>query len=846
MKTKVSLFSGLAIAAFASLVSCQQYNRVDIDLSQKGADVDKSMYGLFFEEINHAGDGGLYAELIQNRGFEEHVVPGGMTYRDGKAYAPRSANYYGLDTVEAWVPWDIEAKKMQGWQIKSSDVTYDVVIPQHPLHENTSHALSLTINKIASGETPSLINTGYWGMSVKKGEKYNLRFYLLSSDYSGDVTASIFDSESGRKVSEVAFDVNSDGKWNEYTATMIPEDDLEHANFSLSFNNKGTLLVDYVSLFPHNTFKNRPNGLRPDIAQMLGELHPAFLRWPGGCIVEGITLGNRVNWKETLGDPMTRPGQFSLWGYRNTYGFGYHEFLQFCEDLGMDAMFVANAGLSCSIRNGDYVSGEKALQPFLQDIEDAIEYATGDTTTTWGAKRAANGHPEPFVLKYVEIGNENGTDRYVDNYNYLYAKLKEKYPEITFINTLAWWFDEINRVEHLEMIDPHWYETPDYFYKSNTLFDSVPRGKYDIYVGEYACNNGVGSGNMNATLSEAAFMMGMERNSDVVKMTSYAPLLTNVNAPNWHCNLIWFDRSRVAGRASYYLQKMFADNRPDYNVSISPTVGTPVKQLVEPGTFGVGSWNTQVEYKDFTVSSGDKTTSISMDKVVEFMGEWQKNDGTLAQTSAQSPTMAVFGDFNESDYTVRFKARKTSGKEGFVFYFGLTSEGKKGYAFNVGGWNNTSTNLQSVVDRNLSGADSKAVPFTVESGKWYDVEIKVSPDMTSLKMDGKEVISWGGQEMPQQFFLAGYDKNAGEAVIKAVNASSSSYPAEFNLAGASEVSRSGTITTLKSESLDDENSLDEPFKIAPETKSFDGFSSQFKYDLPPYSVVVMRVKVKLD
>lgn len=256
------------------------------------------------------------------------------------------------------------------------------------------------------------------------------------------------------------------------------------------------------------------------------------------------------------------------------------------------------------------------------------------------------------------------------------------------------------------MIDPHWYETPDYFYKSNTLFDSVPRGKYDIYVGEYVCNNGVGSGNMNATLSEAAFMMGMERNSDVVKMTSYAPLLTNVNAPNWHCNLIWFDRSRVAGRASYY--------------------------------------------------------------------------------------------------------------------------------------------LQSVVDRNLSGADSKAVPFTVESGKWYDVEIKVSPDMTSLKMDGKEVISWGGQEMPQQFFLADYDKNAGEDVIKAVNASSSSYPAEFNLAGASEVSRSGTITTLKSESLDDENSLDEPFKIAPETKSFDGFSSQFKYDLPPYSVVVMRVKVKLD
>lgn len=569
-----------AVAAallFAATCGTAVAQELRVDLSARGHEVNPDMYGIFFEEINHAGDGGLYAEMVQNRGFEEHVLPLGMVYRDGKIYGPNLPCYATGKKVGWEDRWDMDAKKMQAWRVdaKGCAVDYDVEVPEVPLHKNTPHAMRLDIG---GRGTAVLANTGYWGMAVEQGGKYDLRLYLNSADYAGSVSVEIFDKATAQTVCSRTLDFKPAGTWQELTATLQAGAEAHDCELRLTFRSEGrsTVWVDYVSLFPQDTYKGRKNGLRKDVAGLLEGLHPRFMRWPGGCIVEGASLDSRVRWQETLGDPMTRRGEWSLWGYRSTYGFGYHEFLQFCEDLGMDGMFVANAALGCSYRNGDYTDDPKEVERYLQDIRDAIEYAIGDPAANkWAAKRAAAGHAKPFPLRYVEIGNENFGPVYVRHFNYMYGALKAEYPQLTFINTMGGLDYEMGDVVKTDMVDPHWYVNPEYFFKSGNLFDERPRRDFTVYVGEYACNGEVGSGNMLAALSEAAFMFGMERNSDLVKMASYAPLLVNVNQPNWSCNLIWFDSYRAMGRASYYLQKLMAENRPDYNVGVSMTQTQP-------------------------------------------------------------------------------------------------------------------------------------------------------------------------------------------------------------------------------------------------------------------------------
>ena len=283
----------------------------------------------------------------------------------------------------------------------------------------------------------SAVNTGYWGMAVEAGKNYNLEFYVRAEETPGCRVAII--TSSGRTVAQKEIKLTADGQWHRYTATFTPSVTGDDCSLNLVFPPKGQIWLDYVSLFPQDTFKGRPNGLRKDVATAIEQMHPAFIRWPGGCIVEGLTLENRVKWKETIGDPVKRPGEYNLWGYRSTYGFGYHEFLQYCEDsIHSDAMFVCNAGMACLFRNGDYVQGDE-LEPLIQEALDAIEYAIGDAKTTkWGAERAKNGHPEPFPLKYIEVGNENVFSRYAENYNRFHKAIKAKYPQLTVLTALPY------------------------------------------------------------------------------------------------------------------------------------------------------------------------------------------------------------------------------------------------------------------------------------------------------------------------------------------------------------------------------------------------------------------------
>lgn len=549
--------------------------KIAIDFQQKGAIVLPSMYGIFFEEINNAGDGGLYSEMILNRAFEDHTPPSGSVLRGKKYFLPSTPCYVTGQVKGQSASWNNDS--LQNWKFNVAKNAQAIISVQTsmPLNTNSPHYAQLDIRQATSKTPVSLVNGGYWGISVEKNKKYNLRFFAnIPTDYKGRITA-VVHSDNGQIIaSKSIIPVKKGSGWVEYNSQLTAFRTNHKGTFELQFDAPGTLKLDFISLSPADTYKNRPCGFRSDIVQMLEGLKPAFMRWPGGCVVEGATVENRIKWKETLGDPAQRKGEYMKWGYRNTYGFGYHEFLQFCEDMKMQGMFVANVGLSCEFSNGDYCS-EDSVDLFIQDALDAVEYAIGDAKTTWGAKRVAAGHPNPFPLKYVQIGNENHGAMYEKRYNRFYMKLKAAYPQIEMIfNGVATGAGSVEvlkpqfSVNKIEIADYHWYDGPDWFYNHAFLFDKIqPRHDFKIYVGEYACHRKVGTGNMFGALSEAAFIMGMERNSDLVTMTSYAPLFENSNRRKWPVNMMMLNNHQIIGRSSYYVQKMYANNRPTYNLS---------------------------------------------------------------------------------------------------------------------------------------------------------------------------------------------------------------------------------------------------------------------------------------
>lgn len=848
MNFRSSLLSCALLGGLSALAQEALY----VDAGSKGFDINPSMYGIFFEEINHSGDGGLYAELIQNRGFEEQTIPGGFhqnPLNPGQIQTDPFTEYVNLTSRQLTWDWDTNRKKMTGWEVSRANcsLAYDVMTPDTPLHEATPNAMRLAISNSTEGSKVTLANTGYWGIAVEKDASYDLRFYLNTADYTGKVKAVILGSD-GKDLGSTTFDVDNSGEWKEYTAVIKATATTADAKFALIFEGDGTIYADYISLFPQNTFNGRPNGMRPDIAQMLADLKPKFMRWPGGCIVEGIVLENRVKWKETLGDPMTRPGQYDLWGYRSTWGMGYHEILQFCEDTGMDCMFVGNAGISCIGWGGQYVKPGSDLDPYYIDIRDAIEYAIGDPATNeWAAKRAEAGHPEPFPLKYVEIGNENFGRRYDDNYKYIYERLKAEYPELTFLNTMglehAVEFDI-----HTDMIDPHWYVAPDFFYNNRTMLDKVPRGNYDIYVGEYATNVNVGQGNLDASLSEAVFMMDMERNSDIVKMASYAPLIENSNARNWTCNLIWQRSGEVFGRASYYVQKLFSENLASYNLPFM--MQTVRNEAAYCGRAGLGTWLTGAKFRNMTVATPEGSKLYSPDFVgarqewSDMQGAWSVDeDGNFVQTNtASTRCISLMNTLAFRDCVIEVEAMKTGGAEGFLLVFGANDDNwDHYYQFNVGGWNNAQAGLEEV-NNGVGTVISERPNFRIENNRWYKLKVVCQNGRVDAYIDDTLYCSHDfGTIAPGRISAhAGYDKEAGEIVVKVVNAQAEPLPLALNINASAMASEADRIV-LKGANLWEENSFSAPELVVPVA---DKVAVENTVEFDPFSLTILRIKAQ--
>ena len=510
--------------------------------------ISDELLGIFFEDINYAADGGIYAELIQNRGFE---------------YQPSDR-----ENDENW-----NSKK--AWNTTGENITFDIETAE-PLHENNPHHALLKVDKVGGG----IQNEGFDGIVLKAGDKYNFSVFARTIDGKDGKMKIRLVEDNGDIIAE-ANTGSLSSNWKKYTAVMTAKKDVTNARLEIIPQSEGRFALDMVSLFPQKTFKGRKNGLRLDLAQVLADMKPQFVRFPGGCVAHGDGIENIYHWKNTIGPLEARKPQRNLWGYHQSMGLGYFEYFQFCEDIDAEPVPIVAAGVPCqnSAKHNHPVGGQQGGIPmcemgnYIQDIFDLIEWANGDPKTNkWAKMRADAGHPKPFNLKYLGVGNEDLiSDVFEERFTMIYNAVKEKYPEIVVIGTAGPFWEgsdyeagwDLGAKLDVPMLDEHYYNPPGWYIHNQQYYDRYDRSKPKVYLGEYAAHLPGRPNNIETAFTEALHLINVERNGDIVSMTSYAPLLAKEGHTQWNPDLIYFNNYEVKPTVGYYVQKLFGMNAGD-------------------------------------------------------------------------------------------------------------------------------------------------------------------------------------------------------------------------------------------------------------------------------------------
>ena len=572
-----------AFAITAATSSFAQHTHVmDVNTKKAGATVQNTMYGLFFEDINYAADGGLYGELVKNRSFE----------------FPQS---------------------FMGWQTFGN-----VELKADGPFERCPHYVVLSDPQHVERRT-GLVNEGYFGIGVEKGEEYRFTVWAKAPKGSGRITVQLINPATmgeHQDFASVRLDVKS-AEWQKYEVRLKANQTNNKAQLRIFLDGRNTVCLEHVSLFPVNTFKGRDNGMRRDLAQALADVHPGVFRFPGGCIVEGTDLATRYQWKNTIGPVENRPINGNRWqhtfthrffpDYYQSYGLGFFEYFQLSEDIGAEPLPVLNVGMSCQFQNRNNAKWHvpvNELKPYIDDCLDLIEFANGDTTTTWGRKRAEMGHPAPFNLKIIGVGNEQWDTLYFERLAPFVKAIKAKHPDIMIVGTsgpdsegkmfeIGW---KAMKELKADLVDEHFYRNEEWFLKSGLRYDNYDRKGPKVFAGEYACHGkGKKWNHYEASIYEAAFMTDMERNADVVWMTAYAPLFSHVEGWQWRPDLIWYDNTRIFKSVSYYVQQMYAMNR-----------GTNVLPMTMDGKFIAGREGQDGLFASSVVDKNDGTVIVKV------------------------------------------------------------------------------------------------------------------------------------------------------------------------------------------------------------------------------------------
>lgn len=750
------------------------------------------LYGLFFEDINHAADGGLYAEMVQNRSFEYCEM-------DKKGY----------HALTAW-----EKAGAVGWEVRT----------ESPMHTEKPHYLH-----VESQPGGAVCNTGYnTGFFVEAGKGYDFSMYAGGAE--GSVSVSVTVEEDGEVCAEGHLAVSGE-EWKKYELHINASRTTTCGRLVLTFDTGGTCNLDMISFFPRDTFLGKKGGLRKDIAEALREMHPKFMRFPGGCLVHDGSLNDHdrnsmYRWKRTLGKVEERPTWRSNWGYNQSLGLGYFEYFCFCEEIGAEPVPILPGGFNP--HKGIGVPLEE-IGEWVNDALDLIEFANGSSDTAWGKIRIDLGHEAPFHLKYIGIGNEEVGDGFFERYPYFHKAIREKYPEIQIINTAgpfasgesyeAGWRSA--KKYGSDLIDEHYYSAPEWFLANMHHYDDYDENGPKVFLGEYAS---WGNTYYNA-LVEAAYMTHLER-SKAVAMACYAPMLCNVDYVNWKPDMLWFNNHAILKTPNYYVQKLFMRNQGTDAVHFETTDLDEVIPLVDEkavtGKFAVAG--NDIEGRIWDVKVADFNTGDVMNL----------HDIQIGRDNLENLLM----DIRSSHYKVSFRFRRTAGRKGLKIYFGEKDE-KNRLVWEFGGWDNWDCNLTSCCAGRGSTISQRI--FHVEDMEYF----------LEMEVEGRRIRTWVNgvlyndavdslPELEELYVAASVDRGSDRTILKVVNLTGEEKDVQLILDGP--VKNSVTVTCLKGHGLDETNSFENPDNITPQEEHFSVSGNELPYLFPPHSVTILSFK----
>lgn len=746
------------------------------------------LYGLFFEDINHAADGGLYAELVQNRSFE----------------------FCEIDKPEY--------HSLTAWE-KSEDCQWQV-LTDNPLNEENTHYLQV---KAKNGSY--IVNSGFnSGIFVEKNKEYTFSVYVRTSVDKGVLKVSVKD-ESDRVCARAELSTEASGEFIKYRISLKATDTTWNGKLYLAFEKEGTYELDMVSLFPVDTYKGRENGLRKDIAQALADMKPKFMRFPGGCLTHDGALDDHARnsmyrWKRTLGPIEARPSWRNNWRYNQTLGLGYYEYFCFCEDMGAKPLPVVPAGFNP--HKGEGVALEE-IDSWVQETLDLIEFANGDENTPMGKVRSEMGHPAPFGLEYLGVGNEEIGAGFFERYPYFHKAIREKYPEIKIINTAGpfavgeGYEDGWNsaRAQGSDLIDEHYYSSPEWFLANMHHYEDYDDKGTKVFLGEYAS---WGNTYYNAIV-EAAYMTHLER-SKAVALACYAPMLCNVDYVNWQPDMLWFDNHRIMKTPNYYVQKMFMEYQ-----------GTDAVEFELNGLDEIIPLTEEVNLVGGITIAGNDITGRIWDVQVEEDGEIR----SLANLLITDNTQNHITDITGKKFTLTFRFKRESGRKGLKINFGQKDD-KNFLQWEFGGWDNWDCNIMNV---------SKGRGSTISHRIFHVEDIEYT---LKLEVDGRHIKTFvNGEnyndvmdrlpELEELYVTASVDKKQDTTIIKAVNLTGEEKEVVLLLEG--QEKKQAEITSLAGYALDGMNTLDEPDKITTKKSQKTLGDNQITYTFQPHSVTVM-------
>ena len=815
--------------------------RVSVRTKEKRFPVARDLYGLFFEDISHAGDGGLYPEMIRNRSFEDSLLPEGCITKDGgRTFVSPTGwidEFNNGEGMNRWVEDNhVIPTPVPAWYAEGAEMSLDAGDVLNPKRK-----VSLRVDFSAGG---LIRNIGYGGIPQEKGKEY--RFYMfVKAEQPAALTLDIRDG--GKTLASAQVEIRP-GDWARYDAAFTAADSAGSAEFRIRSAGKATVRFGFVSLMPAETFMD--HGLRKDLAEKLRDIHPAFLRFPGGCIVEGFSMETVWYFRNMVGPAWERPSHWLLWHYRTTNGLGFHEYLQLCEDLGVAPLYVCNCGMTCQGRNPRYFNDEEQAD-MISDILGALEYALGPADSRWGKVRAEMGHPAPFRLDYLEIGNENWGPEYERRYDMVKKAVLDRYPDITIIT------NDRGRTRKLEadIADDHYYNMPEFFAEGITRYDGYDRDDDDVFVGEFSVNQTF-EGQLRAAVAEAMFMVGFERNQDKVKLASYAPLFQHVRYGSWFPNLIIYDNCRSFAIPTYYAWRLFGGSRGSYVAGSDEEVprifydlhGLPALSGDDGVRFRNPAWNGERVTPSRDILASHETAG---DEITVF----RKTDpGMPAFPFKFYPLVTLSEDTECRQGVFEVEAWYEEGKD---IALGILASPKPLSYYDrtnpnpcdpwsmrfleVSRW--IISDGKSWVARDSFPANpiSEPKPVRLERNAFNRLKYTVSGHNFILEVNGETVDTVDFPSYPAMGTVATADEK--QVILKIVNFGDSDEPVEIALD--CDVEPDYTVGLLTGKAAD-ENSLDDPEHVHDVQFQASGASRSFTYTAPALSVNILTMKKKAE